>query len=109
MATIQTPETLCDRPGCGKRVTARGAQQVTLDADHGPVMHTTPRLVLPNGPDVPINDAEIAANTLPLDGDEDATREVVVVPPDLCRECRASLETWWTSTDRRRQTKGDST
>ena len=94
MAIQSVPRRVCDRPGCGQTVTDKGLESAGLAVgrDNGPiggvVFHRSddgPMAITHNpGPD----GIELHSNT----------------PPDLCRECVASLGTWWTARERR---KGD--
>ena len=72
---VPNPITICDRPGCGQRVTDKGLESAGLSTQGV-------------GKVVNFHSDDPTAPT----------------PPDLCRECVASLGTWWTARERR---KGD--
>lgn len=74
---VPNPITVCDRPGCGQRVTDRGFVGARLTT-----AGVEPSIQAPADP--------------PAYGPAS--------PPDLCRECVASLGIWWTARERR---KGD--
>jgi hypothetical protein len=82
-------ERRCDRPGCDNRVTDKGLTSAGLVAEGGP------RAVVL---DTAAMDTALGLDVLGPDDPSDPT----VHAPDLCRECTASLRTWWTGIDRRR-------
>lgn len=84
MATISIPKRVCDRPGCGETVGARGGR-VGLDEE--------------NGPD--FLDRFLAEHDVPADV-MSTTKSLSV---DLCRSCAESLRTWWSAVSRRAAAK----
>jgi hypothetical protein len=75
MGVLAVETRVCDRPGCGARVTDLGLPSAGLIAEVGV---TTVELYRPPGSDAPVP---------PAGSQGHAT--------DLCRECRNSLATWW--------------
>ena len=73
MAEVTTTHRVCDRPGCGAKLTESGAESVGLTAEAGPAK-------------VVVNDNYGKGTS-----------------PDLCRECFDSLVLWWTGKQRRRE------